>query len=151
MVSIVSGVQNKRKWLKTGNTYTSPLLRVISKVLDGTLDGSLALGVDTGANLAENTLLVVVLEPLRGNGETLGANGAADAGLVGAGAVRVEVLVHLVEEKLASRVGRVREVLEGVAGAALDPVPRARVRVALDEDVLLRGARRADVGDGGLV
>lgn len=120
-------------------------------MLDGTLDGSDALVVGTGANLAENTLLVVVLEPLGSNGETLSTDGGADAGLVGAGAVRVEVLVHLVEELLAGGIRRISQVLESVAGAALDPVPGTRVRVTLDPDVLGRGTRSTDVGDGGLV
>lgn len=73
------------------------------------------------------------------------ADGAADADVGGAGAVGVEVLVHLVDEL----VGGVGEGFEVVIHSG--PGPGAGVGVAFDEDGLRGGACGADAGDGGLV
>lgn len=64
---------------------THPDIRVLSHVVQAALESSNALGIASSAELAKETLELVVLEPLGGSLETLLENGAADAVSVGAG------------------------------------------------------------------
>ena len=77
------------------------------------LNGVLALRIGTTSVLADDAFLVVSFEPGGGGGETLGANGVGYAVDGGARAVRVEVLVHFVDD-LVLRVGEGSQ--RGVAG-----------------------------------
>jgi len=89
----------------------------------------------------------VILEPLCRGGDALSANGGAHAVLLRAGAILVQVLVHLVDDV----VGWIRQAEKAVAVAAGDPSPGAAVGIAFDEDGLRGGAGGADAVDGGLV
>ena len=73
----------------------SPNVAIRIDVRQHILDSGLAHGVYTARKLAKHTLLTIAAQPGRGGCETLGADGAADAGGAGAGAVGVEVLMHL--------------------------------------------------------
>lgn len=108
-------------------------------------DGRLALVVGAARKLPDDADLAVGLEPLGRAGDALRADGARDARRRGPRAVRVEVLVHLVDDLVL----RVRQGLEVVVDRR--PGPGARVRVALDEDVLRGSPRGPDAVDGGLV
>lgn len=55
------------------------------------------LAVGAPGRLAENPLLVVLLQPLGGSLDTLGPDGGGDTVCVCAGTVAAEVLVHLVD------------------------------------------------------
>ena len=124
-----------------------PDIRVLSKIRETVLKSCNALGVVTTSKLANDTLLLVVLEPLSRSLETLLEDGGRDAVCRGTGAVGVEVLVHLVDELVLG----IFQVDEGRAIAGRNPGPGASVRVALRGDVLLGGAGSADAIDGGLV
>jgi hypothetical protein len=126
---------------------TGPDIRVLLHVCETVLDSRNALGVVAAGKLANEAHLLVVLEPLSRGRQALAEDGAGDALLVGAAAVRVEVLVHLVDELVL----RVLEGDEAGGVARRDPGPGAGPRVALGRDVLLCGARCADAVDGGLV
>ena len=124
-----------------------PNIAILREIRQPVLQRTDALGIIPAGKLANHALLAVVLEPLRGSREALAEDGRADAVRAGAGAVRVEVLVHLVDE-LVLRVFEVDE-RGGVAGA--DPGPGAGPRVAFGRDVLGGGAGGAHAVDGGLV
>lgn len=108
-------------------------------------DRVLADVVGTASELAQDTLLAVVTQPLGSGGQTLGADGAADTLGVGARAVSVEVLVHLVDELVLG----VAQVLQVVVG--LNPVPGAGPGVTLGENVLAGSASGTDGVNGSLV
>lgn len=126
---------------------SSPDIRVVMEVLELALEGLNALRVGTGGSLTDDTLLLVILKPLGSRLETLSTNGGADTSLVGTGAVRVEVLVHLVDDLVL----RILEVLHGLASAAGDPAVGTSPGVTLDKDVLGGSAGLANGVDGGLV
>jgi len=66
---------------------------------------------------------------------------------MGAGAVGVEILVHLIDEFILG----ILEVDKGGTVSTGNPGPGSRPRVALRGDVLLSSASCADAVDGGLV
>jgi hypothetical protein len=122
-----------------------PDVAVLGHVGEHAVDGSLAVPVDAAGELADEALLVVFLQPGGGGLETLLADGAADAGLGGSGAVTVQVLVHLVDNLVLG----VREGLQVVV--VVGPGPGAAPGVAFDEDVLAGGASGTDSVNGSLV
>ena len=122
-----------------------PDVAVLGHVGEHAVDGSLAVAVDAAGELADEALLVVFLQPGGGGLETLLADGAADAGLGGSGAVTVQVLVHLVDNLVLG----VREGLQVVV--VVGPGPGAAPGVAFDEDVLAGGASGTDSVNGSLV
>ena len=124
-----------------------PDIAVLLQIGEPVLERRDALLVVAGRILANDALLLVVLEPLRGALQALPENGAAHAVGVRARGVRVEVLVHLVDELVL----RVLEVDERSRVARRDPRPGAGPRIAFGRDVLLGSARGADAVDGGLV
>lgn len=77
-------------------------------------------------------MLAVGLEPGGGRGEPLLADGGGHAGRAGAAAVRVEVLVHLVEDLVVG----VRESPHGGAVLRRRPGPGAAPGIAFDSDIL---------------
>ena len=105
------------------------------------------LRVSTASRLAQHAFLPVSLQPGRGVPQPLSTNSGRYTVRRGTRAVGVEVLVHLIDE-FVLRVGQTQK---GGAVARGGPRPGAAPRVALDEDVLRRGAHAADGVDGGLV
>ena len=138
---------------RSGETYprtssppasAHPNIAVLLHIAQHALDGSIALRVVASSKFAQVALLVVRNEPLSGLDETFLADGRRDALRAGTGAVRVEILVHFVDDVVQG----IGEVLHVVVD--LRPGPGSRVGVALHEDGLA-GACRADAVDGGLV
>src|SRR6187399_1640537 len=86
----------------------------------------LALGVYATSELPDNAQLLVRSEPSGGSADALSANGARDAVGASARAIRVKILVHLIDY-FVLRVGQGNQV--GVGGV---PSPGARVRVAFN-------------------
>lgn len=111
------------------------------------MDGRPTRRVVPAGVLADDAHLAVILEPLGRGGDALRANGGAHAIFMRAGAILVQILVHLIDDV----VGRIRQAEEAVAVAAGDPGPGAAVGVAFDKDGLRGGAGGADAVDGGLV
>ena len=126
---------------------SGPDVRVLRHASQHALNGRPARRVAAAGILANDALLAMLLEPLGCSGNALGADGGAHAVRVRAGAVAVQVLVHLVDNV----VGGVGQAEETGAVAAGDPGPGACVDVAFDEDGLGGGAGGADAVDGGLV
>lgn len=124
---------------------TLPDIGVSLEVLKKTSDSGLADGVGTTGELADDTLLAVGAEPGSGANNALDTNLGGDAVGASTGAVRVKVLVHLVDD-LVLGVGKSNHV-----GVGHVPGPGARPLVTLDEDVLGGGASGTDTVDGGLV
>jgi hypothetical protein len=108
------------------------------------LDSSFASLVGTTSKLADHADLLVVTEPLGSSLETLNTDCCRNTVRRGTGAVRVQVLVHLVDD-LVLRVSQCLHVVIDVG-----PRPGAGPLVALNEDVL-SGACSANTVDGGLV
>jgi hypothetical protein len=122
-----------------------PHIRVGRQVVKHACDSGLAHAVGASSELANDTFLTIGLQPLCGGLHALLADGGAHAGGRRAGPVGVEILVHLVDDLIL----RVGEGLEVVVDGG--PGPRAGPRVALDENVLRRGACSTDGVDGSLV
>jgi len=122
-----------------------PDVAVLLEVVEQALDGGLALAVGASCEFADDALLAVGAEPLGGAGHALRTDGPRHTHVRRAGVVRVQVLVHLVDQL----VGRVGQSLQVVVGR--DPRVSARPAVALRKDVLRRRARAADRVDGCLV
>lgn len=114
-------------------------------MVEEALDGGLALRIGATGELAQDTQLAVLAQPLGGANNAVDTNRGRHAHVRGARVVRVEVLVHLVDE-LVSRVSQSDQVCVGRV-----PDVGARVRVALGKDVLAGGAGCADGVNGGLV
>ena len=110
-----------------------------------TSDGGLAGRVSTTSELADDTLLSVGAEPGGGTDDALDTDLGGNAGGAGAGAVGVEVLVHLVDD-LVLGIGK-----GGHVGVGHVPGPGAGPLVTLNEYVLGGGAGGTDTVDGGLV
>lgn len=108
-------------------------------------DGRLADRVGAAREFSEDAHLSMLAQPRRRAAQTLSANGGGDARLGSSGAVGVEVLMHLIHNLIL----RIRQAGEVIIRPI--PVPRARPRIALDEDVLTRRTRRADPVNGRLV
>lgn len=132
-------------WATSPPERAKPDITVGLKRIEHTRDGRLALVVGASRKLPNDADLAVGLEPLGRAGDALSADSARDAGGRGPRAVRVEILVHLVDD-LVLGIGQGLEVV-----VDRGPGPRAGVRVALDEDVLRGGACCPDAVDGGLV
>ena len=143
------------------------------------LNGVLTLCIGTTTELADDAFLVVSFEPGGGGGETLGANGVGYSVDGRARAVRVKVLVHLVDDLVLRHgqgsQGRVARRDPGVfvsfwacsvserklqldidheeekGNRSHEPSPCARPRVAFNENVLASCASSADTIDGRMV
>lgn len=154
--AVVVGIASARRRLKAVHVVTPPGagsppestlpdVRVSLEVIKEAGDSSLADRVGTTGELAEDTLLSVGAEPGGGTNDTLNTNLSGNAGGAGTGAVRVKILVHLVDD-LVLRVGKGDHV-----GVGHVPGPGARPLVTLDENVLGSGTGGTDTVDGGLV
>lgn len=107
--------------------------------------------VGPASRLANDAAFPILLEPLRSGCHALLTNGRADAGRAGAGAITVEVLVHLVDNQGAVGASGVGQGGHGGGCPAGNPGPCSGVGVSLDKDVLCGGARSPDTIDSGLV
>lgn len=79
---------------RENRSLTDPNTRLL-EVAESASDGLDAVRVRSSTHLAEETLKIVLLQPLGGIGNTFCPNSTGDAHRRGAGAVGVEVLVHL--------------------------------------------------------
>ena len=97
--------------------------------------------------LTNNTLLLIILEPLSRSLESLFENRGTDACSRSTRAIGIEILVHLVYQFVLW----VFQINHTGAVAGGNPRPCASPAVALRGDVLFCGACGADAVDGGLV
>ena len=85
-------------WSTTPPKSSQPDIGIARHIRQHIRDGTITLIIGAAGKLAEDTLLVVGLQPGGSSSETLGADGGRDAGGAGTGAVGVEVLVHFVDD-----------------------------------------------------
>lgn len=81
-------------WASSPPGETEPDTRLLHRA-NGTLHSGDASGVGASTHLTKESLEIVLLEPIRGNLKTFSANGGGDTCTRGAGAVGVQILVHL--------------------------------------------------------
>lgn len=132
-------------WTGRPPKRTLPHVGVLSQIIQHSLHGSFALVVVSTRELTDDTDLLVVLEPLSSAGDTLLANGTRHAGLGSTRPIRVQILVHLIDDLVLG----ILQVLHVVVH--IGPGPGPGVRVTFNEDILLRGASLSDPVNGGLV
>ena len=122
-----------------------PHVRIQPQMLQQPLDGALAQSVRPAGELAQQTQLAVRAQPRRGAHHPLHADLGRDAVLARAGAVAVEILMHLVDDLVLGVRERHHVLVRHV------PRPGAGPLVPLHEDVLAPRASGADAVDGRLV
>lgn len=122
-----------------------PDIAVLLHVAQHSGDGTLADRVGTTGELAQESEFAIALQPLCGSLDTLLANGCADAGVRCARTIRVEILVHLVDDLVLGVCQADQVAIHG------RPCPGTTPRVSFHENVLRGGPGSSDGVNGRLV